>query len=314
MGHWGSEIGDQATALATFLHHAWSRERFCATCLVGDLARYRFMFDTFPADLARWRWGDAQEVIARLLELKHVLRAAWRAELLQGAGGDQRGTVEVGVCSAAIESDYFWAYLFMVNIVSGICNHIFSWCQSCPCHRGQDLERLRRVSGPCPNQGRLLPQLACHELETFAEQLFVSNHFEVLGGARGLQPQQIMRILGDYESGRQHVLLHLRLKGRYHIDLPLVLAALAHPDISKARQGARRALHLWDGMTNAQRHAAHPVTRGFLGDNAGSHRASVVAFSQGTIRLSDAQEMEKDVFRFALAKIDEHGAESPPMH
>lgn len=51
---WNECIGAQATAISSFLHHPWTRERFIVTCLVDDLARFEFLFNSFPSDLTRW--------------------------------------------------------------------------------------------------------------------------------------------------------------------------------------------------------------------------------------------------------------------
>ena len=114
MTHWNHTVGDQASALASFLHRPWSRERFVVTCLTGELERHRPAFATFPADLSRWRWGDVQTVVRRLVELEVPLRSAWDPARLSFKDGG--AVAEVSTCTDAVRSDFFWSYLRMVSM------------------------------------------------------------------------------------------------------------------------------------------------------------------------------------------------------
>ena len=86
---WQACIGEQATALATFLHHPWSRERFVATCLQDEYAVFQPLYASFPADLTRWRWGDVEVCLTKLLQLESSLRMAWRLDRLNYHEGRQ---------------------------------------------------------------------------------------------------------------------------------------------------------------------------------------------------------------------------------
>ena len=155
----------------------------------------------------------------------------------------------------------------MVTLLARVANHIHSWFQSCPCHRGDALKVLRRT---CPLAGCLLPWLAVGDLERFADELFAACYYDVLQCTRGLSPSDLMKVLADFENGRQHMMVHIRLKGAYHVDMPLLATALCHPDGSRVRAVAARAVRLWMSMTAEQRAAAHEKTRelmvGFLAD------------------------------------------------
>lgn len=121
-----------------------------------------------------------------------------------------------------------------------------------------------------------------------------------------------MRVLDDFELGRQHMFLHIRMKGAYHADFPLLLAGLCHPANQVARKVARRAITKWDDLSEAHRSSAHAVTRRFLGDAfAVSHRAALEQFATTARPLSDFPRMEADVYRVSLIRVDEHGAETP---
>ena len=254
----------------------------------------------------------------RRLDLEVPLRRAWsKVRLLHGAEHENEAaakTVSITKCTEAITSNYFWNYLAMLNVLSEVGNHIHSWFQSCPCHHGEALKSVKSRFGKCPNQGRLLPQLAAGALDRLASELFVKGHAEIVAKLRDLEPGQTMEILDDFELGRQHMLLHVALKGAYHQGLPLVIAGLAHPEHAMVVRCARRALALWAALTPELRAAAHPKSRRFLSDGPEYHRdATEALYAQGAglVQNCDFFAMEADVYRLALAKVDEHRAESP---
>ena len=316
---WTEEIGEQATALASFLHHPWTRERFVITCLTGDLERYAFLFKSFPSSLSRWRWGDVVEVLQKLVDLEIPLHRAWNHEAIQGEvdRGQQENKIKQGVdvrqCTDAVSSTWFWNYIAMVSVLSIIGNHIYSWFQACPCHKGDDVQkRLKTTLGgswpSCPLAGRVLPQLAVGELERFADELFRTSHLEVLSVVDGLSVAQITKLLQDFDLGRQHMLVHIRLKGAYHQDLPLLLSGLCHPDQMRARGAARRAIGIWRSWPAERQATAHVLTRRFMLD----HIDSLVAFENQALDIQDAPvEMLTDLARLGLGRLDEHQAEGP---
>jgi len=60
------------SALSSFLHNPWSRERFTVTCCSsGHAQRYVRLFETFPHTLVGWRWDSACRVIRDLWMLEN---------------------------------------------------------------------------------------------------------------------------------------------------------------------------------------------------------------------------------------------------
>ena len=43
------------------------------------------------------------------------------------------GSVATSV-NEALCSDYFWAFLEMIQALNGVLGHLTNWCQGCPCH------------------------------------------------------------------------------------------------------------------------------------------------------------------------------------
>ena len=209
-------------------------------------------------------------------------------------------------CTEAIRSNLFWNYIAMLNILVESDNHLYSWLQACPCHRGLALKQLHKEFSPCPMAGRCLPQLAAGELNTFCRDILAAAHADVLNVTHGLRPVEVMQVLSDFEFGRQHMLAHAQLKGAYHQDLPLLLAGLCHHLPETSRHVAQRALQRWHSMTAAEQAAAHPVSRRFL---EGPHRETLERFASTDAALSEFPDMEVDVYRLALARCDEHAAE-----
>ena len=195
--------------------------------------------------------------------------------------------------------------------LSNVGLHLHSWLQGCPCHRGEALRQLQREEGSCPNSGRLLPQLAAGELQAFAGEVCAAAYGDVLHVLLGLAAAEVTRVLDDLEAGRQHLVAHVVLKGAYHSDLPLLLACLCHPTDETARGGARRAIQLWDAMSPQEQAEAHPLSGRFLRDGEGSHRSAVLRFATGAAPLADLPELEVDLYRLSLAKVDEHDGERP---
>ena len=108
-----------------------------------------------------------------------------------------------------------------------------------------------------------------------------------------------MKVLADFENGRQHTMVHIRLKGAYHVGVPLLADALCHPDGSRVRAASARAVRLWMSMTAEQRAAAHEKTQelmvGFLDD--------IIAISQGGGLIEDFPDLEIVVCRFVLPAL-----------
>eukprot|EP00969_Alexandrium_andersonii_P096384 4255945-Alexandrium_andersonii.AAC.1 len=72
------EMHERMQALATFFHHAWTREAFVACCLDNTpYACYVEDFNTFSPTLVGWRWGSVTAVIEELLALEVPIRQAW---------------------------------------------------------------------------------------------------------------------------------------------------------------------------------------------------------------------------------------------
>ena len=66
-----------------------------------------------------------------MLELERPLRLAWDvARLNFGEGQNAAGNpanpngVNLAMCTEAINSDYFWSFLAMVDILAGVGNHL----------------------------------------------------------------------------------------------------------------------------------------------------------------------------------------------
>ena len=302
---WQTQIGPLATNLTSFLKHSWSRERFIATCLIGEFEQFRPLYKVFKGDLTRWRWGDVATVIHKLLLLEPSLRMAWRPERLlfqHNATAAVADSKEGKMATEAIGSDFFWAYLKMIEVVTTIADNLYQWAQSCPCHTKRGRQRLGKT---CPNAGRWLPELATGYLEDFARTLMSTGYAQILSQVRNVSDAEASAILQDYEHARCHMLAHLRMKGAQHRDLPLVLAGLAHADQMKAHEAARRALSLWEQMPLTRRATAHSHTRAVFEDaEAQVELHAFLADMEAT--LDDFPVLLQCIYRFALARIDEH--------
>lgn len=119
-----------------------------------------------------------------------------------------------------VASDFFWGYIEMVNVLASIGNHLHSWIQACPCHRG-DSRTGAHIVRHVPD-GRPPSASASRAADLSASsQAEVSQYFEF---------------------GRQHMVAHIRVRGTYHSELPLLLFGVGHPNVNVARRIATDAL------------------------------------------------------------------------
>ena len=96
-----------------------------------------FLFNAFPTDLSRWRWGDVENTISALIDLELPLRRGWDVNDLQNTvkagvqAGQFKGAVDIATCTAAVTSDFFWSFVKMVAVLAAIGNHLSLWLQGC---------------------------------------------------------------------------------------------------------------------------------------------------------------------------------------
>ena len=127
---------------------------------------------------------------------------------------------------AAIQSQFFWSYLYMVARLSSVVEHLFHWADGCPCHPMCEAEDvLKRTGVKCPMQGRKAPELAAGRLLEIVAELFHHSHAHlVLTGCRGLTPAGQSIILFDFEGARHYMAFVVSMKTACFSQPPLIFA------------------------------------------------------------------------------------------
>ena len=126
-------------------------------------------------------------------------------------------------------------------------------------HRGASGKRRA-----CPMSGRRAPELAAGALLQCMDELWDTHSASLLvQHSRHLSHTDKLRVLGDWESGRQAFHFYVTVKLAPWQSLPLCLCGIAHMDIVVARRCAVDSLSVIDGLQEDA--VTHPLVRRFGG-------------------------------------------------
>ncbi|CAE7195772.1 unnamed protein product [Symbiodinium natans] len=317
------------TAVVEVLHSSYTRQRFVATCLDGEGRVYAGMFATFPHTVVKWRFGTLAAVCKDLLPLEAVLRRFWdlgkmrflvpgqanrpeRAEENAGAafGDDHPRGPNLELASEAIRSHVFWAWVRMVSELAEIVSHTENWFQSCVCHNAAESQkRLLLTHGQsCPLRSLRAPELASGAFEPFLQEISALSAAAVtLMHCRHCEIADRAWILADFEAGRQHLLFAFIMQTACWSHLPHRLCGIGHSNADVARTQAAACLRLWATYSDAERSAAHPMTKAVLSRGtllAGQLRQ----FVQG-VNLSNLEALKKFAARMRFIPLCEKSIE-----
>ena len=172
---WTSFI-DSLKHVCRLLSRKWSKQRFMRSCCHTPAgAVFIAEFGSFNSLVYDKRWGTAAAAAHNLVGIMFPLRQCWsRAEYLAGGqvaqGNDHdEGGANLNTADEAINSNKFWGYCLMVDLVAFLILTLSSWFDSCPCHdelpgladwgchgRRAYFKRLTRKMR-CPLRGRRAP-------------------------------------------------------------------------------------------------------------------------------------------------------------
>ena len=131
--------------------------------------------------------------------------------------------------------------------------------------------------GPCPLAGMRAPELAAGEIEVFIENLFSTYMEQIIA----FTPDGDTDVtLGDFVSGKYHILALLREKLRFWQTMPWKMAALGLRDVSKAREIAASILR--EFLESPQEEQLHShLTWAWLGSPEAPIRQQLELFIRG---------------------------------
>lgn len=223
----------------------WSRSRLLETCFACPRTlHFRALFLAFDGHVHEGRWGTIVHAVDALGSLEAPLRQAWSVAKfsLKESGplgrefaGEQ---VDVQVVDAAVKSQQFWSFRFMVSKLGATIEHLLYWADSCPCHgqasaggeaRGDAASAVEQRTGrKCPMQGRQAPELAAGRLLQIVNEVFETSHADVaLNGCRGLGPADLSALLRDFDRARHFLTFTLAMKTACFAQPPLIFTGSA---------------------------------------------------------------------------------------
>lgn len=308
-----SEVKPLLDAVLQFFHGGHNRQLFVSKCFSEGNRGFEFLFRAGPAKLEGGRaWGVLEKGVDWVLARRHVLRQTWNAaafgaqpdEAEQGQGEGRDGVQDtsklVSKVSEAVGSDFFWAYLRMLQCITSILQEISAWTQSCPCHSVETLASLKEVSQArqagefvkCPMRGRRAPEVAAGEFAEFINTLVQYNDSRfVMRSVAGLEGEAKDKITLDWSNMKAYIKTACSLKLSAWQHLPLSMLGIGHTDPATARLSAWRSLSEFNELSESAQDAVRPVVRRLL---SGDGERQMLAF----LREEDSSVWpDLDVFR-----------------
>ena len=283
--------------IARLLEDRLWRGRFLATCVRGSTcAEHEESFQSMGLEkLYTKRWQVVITCLTKLLPLEKfpILQQAWDEAKYLAGGDTDAATVARGV-TAALASNLFCSYVYMVHSLHGVVASFEKWLESCPCHEHlqSDLKQLRRgerkrvaaILSDCPMKGKRAPELAAGSLEATLEKLenqLLQCFSEDQG--RELSDDERSILTKDFEYGRVYLRFALSTKLSFWRKLPWSLCGPAHCWPSVASACAKACLLEYnESLANAriQEQHHHPLTLEFLQEGT-NLRADVEQLASG---------------------------------
>ena len=151
----------------------------------------------------------------------------------------------------AVQSDFWWACLKVLDQLHKAIRHMFAWSEACPCHgcpsRDQGADNhdkaWERVCQAGPMRGRQAPEIASGDfVRELRAQLDMSAAEVLLNMPTNLDRRKQALLLSEFEKGRASLIFNIALKVSAVSVPPLLLFGVAHLDVEKAREALRSCL------------------------------------------------------------------------
>ena len=112
---------------------------------------YQQQVRSFNHQLNEERWGTVLAAIANRLPLMRVIRHAWDRNRYMAGGSASHDkdnndqSVKADLAHEVLVSDFWWAFMIMLDQVAEVLLALVEWAESCPCHyKMRDLEGKSR--------------------------------------------------------------------------------------------------------------------------------------------------------------------------
>ena len=252
------ELNGAVSSLATvaeLLRKKHTRERLCQRCFDTSIVgrQLRPMIEAFQGKVHAARWGTIAFATQQMLQIERPLRWGWNLPLFLGASGNDASeqSVKARAVDEAVQSDFWWACLKVLDQLHKAIRHMFAWSEACPCHgcpsRDQGADNhdkaWERVCQACPMRGRRAPEIASGDfVRELRAQLDMSAAEVLLNMPTNLDRRKQALLLSEFEKGRASLIFNIALKVSAVSVPPLLLFGVAHLDVEKAREALRSCL------------------------------------------------------------------------
>ena len=318
--------------LVHLIHHGWLRNRIVGRLMLHTSREpLKYLLDHGCPMHAVWKWGSVAECVRCLLKLRKLLPSIWDPNKFlesENGGGDQgidkdtKSKLNIPVLTRTIQSDAWWAYAAMIDLLHSCVGRLTKWCESCPCHDWLRVcDRVRRDHWPrsivqleqcrdtlgygsgngdgakfqCPMRGKRAPELARGAVLDIVRQIAQESRVALLETVGALQESDLDNILQDYDVGRCCLEEIAKVKFGFWNHLPWVLASLA----DSCEEGARgQAINILQQFSSMPQHEAlhHRITWFWLGPGS-ALRGELQSFAGGE-RLHHLPLLNKYVSEF----------------
>ena len=259
MPDWAENIA-KAKNVCRLLRRPDLLQKLAARCYASPLARNMVpLLKAFRGHIHEGRWGTIAFALPQLLKVKRALQFGWdKARFIKGEearGGDTDMGAMVDSCDAAITSEFWWAWLRVLDKLCDVLRGSICWLEACPCHAsinavdGDDDDadplprRLRDALSKCPLRARRAPELSTGALLREVDRLCQLSMAQVVADIPiTLSQVQRRSLLQQLDAGRNHLIFYVTAKTAYLSEDPYNVVQLAHFDRDVAERAARRVL------------------------------------------------------------------------
>eukprot|EP00438_Fugacium_kawagutii_P014582 Skav210160 [mRNA] locus=scaffold1811:103411:117781:+ [translate_table: standard] len=231
-----------------------SKQQLIETCFQsGPSIAFAEEIKSFNITVHDKRWNTIASGIEEVNNLEPALRSHWNLLRFLGKTEDGRAgcedeapthrpggdSDEFGVNLKAVDdalcSDFFWGSIKVLLQVAVVQRQAVRFVNGCPCHDGllqaTDNPIVKEMCESCPLRGRRCAELAAGNFFELLESLFQSSGTALeLKLPRGLEKDQVLQLMKDFEMCRRHLISTYVLKLSFWTQAPHVLAGLAHWD------------------------------------------------------------------------------------
>ena len=328
-------FNEQFGTLYKFLGSKQRRERFVEVVMKGT-PQYPTAQKLFAKEVPSFytkRWNALTECLQQTLPLAAFLRRHWDP-VRYSEGLPHDPSVEDGWAPSQVgpilQDAFFFGFWSLQVFLRQQLREFMSWAEGCSCHvvsrtvgeeaesgARMSLERLlrseiecpRHLPCRCPMMGCQAPFLASHHLSKLEEKLEAAGHDFVAECSECLSQEQWGDLLAEWQHGCNVIRENLKIRLNFYNSLPWVLLSGAHPDVSVAREGLKKAQKLWGELPANARSEQHALTRSlFLDPRLSSALEAFLASEAGL--LEDFPVLEEFLAPFSFVQVAERTIEA----